>query len=82
MKSYNLFIIMILIILFNGCYSKPEPEIITRTEVKEVYIPTKPLRPKIKCDFSGSGNEPIAKLLDCLILQKRVIEKITQNKYE
>lgn len=81
MRTFNLYLIMIFILAFTGCSTK-EPEVITKTEVKEVYIPVKPLRPKINCEFTGTGNEPIAKMLDCIIIQKRVIENMTQDKYE
>ena len=81
MRTFKLCLIMIFIIAFTGCSNK-EPEVITRTEIQEVYIPVKPLRSKINCEFKGTGNEPIAKMLDCIIIQKRVIENLTQDKYE
>ena len=81
MRTFNLYLIMIFILVFTGCSNK-EPEVITRTEIQKVNVPVKPLRPKINCEFSGTGNEPIAKMLDCIIIQKRVIENLTQDKYE
>lgn len=81
MKTFNLYLIMIFILAFSGCSNK-EPEIITKTVTQEVYVPVKPLRPRINCEFTGTGNEPIAKLIDCIIIQKRVIENMTQDKYE
>lgn len=81
MKTFNLYLIMIFILAFSGCSTK-EPEVITKTVTQEVYVPVKPLRPRINCEFTGTGNEPIAKLIDCIIIQKRVIENMTQDKYE
>lgn len=76
MKTYSL--IFIACVLFTGCYQEPcTPEVITRIETKEVYIPTKPKRPVINCEFTGTGNEPITKLLDCVILQKKIIKELT-----
>ncbi len=81
MRTFNLYLIMIVLLVFTGCSNK-EPEVITRTKIQEVYIPVKPLRPRINCEFTGTGNVPIAKMLDCIIIQKRVIESMTQDKYE
>ena len=81
MKTFNLYLIMIFILAFSGCSTK-EPEVITKTVTQEVYVPVKPLRPRINCEFTGTGNEPITKLIDCIIIQKRVIENMTQDKYE
>lgn len=82
MKNFNLYLIVLTLLTFTGCYNKQEPEIITKTVTQEVYVPVKPLRPRINCEFTGTGNEPIAKLIDCIIIQKRVIENMTQDKYE
>ena len=40
MRTFKLCLIMIFIIAFTGCSNK-EPEVITRTEIQEVYIPVK-----------------------------------------
>lgn len=79
MKTYS---IILTLLLFTGCSFNQEPTVITKVEKQEVQVPVKPLRPKINCDFSGTGNIPATKLLDCVILQKRVIENLTQDKYE
>lgn len=81
MKISNIISIILIGLVFIGCTNK-EPEVITRTETQLVEVPVKPLRPKIDCSFTGTGNEPIGKLLDCVILQKRIIEQLTQDKYE
>ena len=73
MRIFNILLIMLVIVILSGCSNTREPEIITKTEIQEVYVPVKPLRPRINCDFTGTGNEPIAKLLDCVIIQKRVL---------
>ena len=76
MKTFSL--ILIISLFITGCSNKEcQPTIITNTETKYVDLPVKPDRPKINCDFEGEGNIPIKKLLECIILQKRVIEDIT-----
>lgn len=79
MKIYSLLLIGCLF-LFAGCTKQEcEPKIITNIETQTVYVPTKPKRPNIDCNFEGEGDEPIAKLLDCVVLQKKVIEEITKE---
>lgn len=81
MKTSNIIygiVLVGLMLSFTGCGTKiPEPRIITITEEVEVKVETKPKRPIIKCEFSGEGAIPNAKLLDCLAKHKRVIESIT-----
>jgi len=78
MKIYSL-LILLLGLVFNGCTSPavPEPKIVTVIETVTVYVPTKMKRPVVNCNFNGDGTTPIAKLLDCIILQKKVINEVT-----
>lgn len=61
----------------SGCSTKPltkyEPTVITHTEVVTEYIPVVEPRPQPDCDFAGTPTETVHKLLDCVILQKRII---------
>jgi hypothetical protein len=78
MKIYKILLLGLVLVLFTGCGNiQPEPRVVTVTKEVKVYIPTKMKRPKIECDFKGDGTVPIAKLIECISLQKRVIEATT-----
>ena len=77
--------IILAVFLFTGCVSSKqdcikEPPIIIQ-QTKEVKTIVKSPRPKINCNLDTPEG-----YLDCIILQKRVIEKLTvpgtENKEE
>lgn len=80
-----LLLLSILFLLF-GCSSRQpvETKVITRIETVEVKVPVKIDIPEIDCEFSGEGTVPMTKMLECIILQKRVIDEISErnNKWQ
>jgi len=70
MTQKNLLIVLALltIIIFSGC---------TKTVYVDVpvpyAVPTPCKVPKVDCDFSGDGSEPIVKLLECIVNQKKAM---------
>ncbi len=80
MKIYSLIIGCIFIL--TGCATNECPQPITVFQPVEVLVPTKPDRPKIDCDFNQPDvEEPDVEgaMLDCIILQKKVIEELTKE---
>ena len=75
-----LLLLSILFLLF-GCSARQpvETKVITRTETVEVKVPVKIDIPEIECEFSGEGTVPMTKMLECIILQKKVIDEITER---
>lgn len=75
-----LLLLSILFLLF-GCSSRQpvETKVITRTETVEVKVPVKIDIPEIDCEFSGEGTVPMTKMLECIILQKKVIDEISER---
>ena len=73
-------LLSILFLLF-GCSSRQpvETKVITRTETVEVKVPVKIDIPEIDCEFSGEGTVPMTKMLECIILQKKVIDEISER---
>jgi len=74
MKIFS--IVFFLVFLLHGCASKPcpEPPVVTLYKEKVVYKETPCKVPDFTCDFSGEGYDPTVKLLECISLQKRIIE--------
>ena len=75
-----LLLLSILFLLF-GCSSRQpvETKVITRTETVEVKVPVNIDIPEIDCEFSGEGTVPMTKMLECIILQKKVIDEISER---
>ena len=75
-----LLLLSILFLLF-GCSARQpvETKVITRTETVEVKVPVKIDIPEIDCEFSGKGTVPMTKMLECIILQKKVIDEISER---
>ena len=75
-----LLLLSILFLLF-GCSARQpvETKVITRTETVEVKVPVKIDIPEIDCEFSGEGTVPMTKMLECIILQKKVIDEIAER---
>jgi hypothetical protein len=51
-----------------------------KVETVEVKVPVACQIPKVTCDFSGENFEPTQKLLDCLILHKKLLKACTETK--
>lgn len=45
----------------------------TKTQVVEKVVPVACKIPKLDCDFSGNNFAPTQKLLECVILQKKIL---------
>ena len=75
-----LLLLSILFLLF-GCSARQsvETKVITRIETVEVKVPVKIDIPEIDCEFSGEGTVPMTKMLECIILQKKVIDEISER---
>ena len=75
-----LLLLSILFLLF-GCSARQpvETKVITRIETVEVKVPVKMDIPEIDCEFSGEGTVPMTKMLECIILQKKVIDEISER---
>ena len=75
-----LLLLGILFLLF-GCSARQavETKVITRIETVEVKVPVKIDIPEIDCEFSGEGTVPMTKMLECIILQKKVIDEISER---
>ena len=75
-----LLLLSVLLLLF-GCSARQpvETKVITRTETVEVKVPVKIDIPEIDCEFSGEGTVPMTKMLECIILQKKVIDEISER---
>lgn len=78
-----LFIFGMIAMMFIGCSSKTTEDIqpcSSKVEVVEVKVPVACNVPKVECDFSGDNFEPTQKLLDCLILHKKLLKACTETK--
>ena len=77
----RLLLLTSMVFILFGCSNKQvvETKIITRTETVEVKVPVKIDIPEIECEFSGEGTVPMTKMLECIILQKKVIDEITER---
>ena len=64
----------LVILTMTGCNPKCEPNTVYVDRVVEVKVPVKCTVPKVECEFSGVGSEPVAKLLECVVVQKRAME--------
>ena len=75
-----LLLLSILFLLF-GCSARQpvETKVITRTETVEVKVLVKIDIPEIDCEFSGEGTVPMTEMLECIILQKKVIDEISER---
>ena len=75
-----LLLLSILFLLF-GCSARQpvETKVITRTETVEVKVPVKIDIPEIDCEFSGEGTVPMTKMFECIILQNKVIDEISET---
>lgn len=78
MIKYSLSILAI--VLLTGCSNKPcEPKVVTEIKYIDrpvaVEVPVKcKIAQDVRCDFKGDGFMPTTKLLECIAIQKRVIE--------
>lgn len=83
-KTYLMAVILIgTTILLAGCMEQPQPcpviEPIVKKEIVKVKVPVQAKIPEVTCNFEGDGVTPTKKLLECLILHKRIIEVLKKN---
>lgn len=65
--------------MVSGCTKQPNgPTVVRNVEVQYIKVPMTVDIPDIDCDFSGAGLEPSVKLLNCVVLQKRVLDSIRE----
>ena len=69
-----------ILMIFTGCAKKEpcEPKIITEYKTIETKVPVMVEVPEVDCDFRGEGIVPTQKLLECVILQKRILDNLRQ----
>lgn len=78
-KNFFLIIfILTMLSILTGC-SKTIVEYVPQTVIKEVPIPIKMDIPEITCEFSGTPEEVIDKLLKCLADHKKVLDTLRQQ---
>ena len=78
--SLLLILCLLSVVLFTGCATtkNTQPRVVTEVKTVTVRVPIIYPVPEIKCEFTGKGVTPIAKLLDCIVLQKRVLNEIRE----
>ena len=78
--SLLLILCLLSVVLFTGCATtkNTQPRVVTEVKTVTVRVPIIYPVPEIKCEFKGKGVTPIAKLLDCIVLQKRVLNEIRE----
>lgn len=63
------------VMILAGCTTcNTEPTVVTKVDVVKEPVPAPVRIPELDCDFSGENMTPTAKLLECLIMHKRVID--------
>jgi len=69
-RKYLLIALAILItITFSGCVKK------VYIDVPVPYaVPTPCKVPTVSCSFSGDGSEPVVRLLECIVKQKKAMK--------
>lgn len=86
MNTLHLLLLLSMFLFLFGCGARQpvETKVITRTETVEVKVPVKIDIPEIDCEFSGEGTVPMTKMLECIILQKKVLDEISErnNKWQ
>lgn len=78
-----LFILVMIGLMLVGCSSKTEEDLkpcSSKVEVVEKVVPVACDVPKVECDFTGANFEPTQKLLDCLVLHKKLLKACTEVK--
>lgn len=74
----NILIILVICCVCISCSSKVEKEEFkptkTKIQIVEKIVPVACKIPKLDCNFSGSNFVPTQKLLECVILQKKILE--------
>lgn len=78
--SILLVLCLICLLFFTGCGTTgtSQPKVITEVKTVTVKVPVIYPVPDIKCEFKGRGMTTVAKLLDCIVLQKRVLNDIRE----
>jgi len=80
MMIYRVALLIFVSLLIAGCGHKTRPPIIIE-KIKPVYIyKTVPCKiPNVDCEFTGDGNLPTIKLLECIVKQKRAMESCSNT---
>ena len=66
-------------LIFTGCACKtPEPEKVYIT--KDVYIPVKPERPDVVCEFNRTIVDVPDALMSCITRFKKALNSVTKEK--
>jgi len=82
MKIFKYLLLVSMTLIVIGCGDKnpnPEHDVVVVTKVKKIYIETGCKVPNIDCDFTGDGFEPTVKLLECVSLQKHVLDSLKEQ---
>lgn len=80
MKNLSKILVVLLVGLFLiSCSCKQQEQetfkpTATKVKIVEKVVPVACKIPKIECDFSGSNFVPTQKLLDCIIIQKKILQ--------
>lgn len=71
-----------ILLTLSGCSGvKPVP-CTPEVRIQKEYIPVHIEIPTVNCDFQGEGLQPTQKLLECLILHKRLLDKLRHDAEE
>lgn len=81
MNTTRTLLLLSIIVFLVGCSTRHtvETKILTNTETVEVKVPVKLDIPDVDCEFSGDGTVPMTKMLECIILQKKIIDELTER---
>ena len=70
----GVFMAIIVLLLCTGCSTTVKEKVVTVTETVEVKTPVPCEVKDLTCSFEGEQYVPTKKLLECLIIHKRIIE--------
>ena len=73
MRLRNLLMILVTLtmLIFSGCATTDK--IVYVDKPVPYAVPVKCEVPEVTCDFKGEGSEPILRLLECVVDQKKAI---------
>ena len=72
LKNLLVVLVISIIMTFSGCSAKEK--IIYVDRPVPYSVPVKCVIPEVVCSFDGNGSEPILRLLECVVDQKKAIE--------
>ena len=78
MKQKSLLTILVILttLIFSGCVAE---KIVYVDKPVPYAVPVKCEVPEVKCNFKGKGSEPILRLLECVVDQKKAMEVCNEN---